>query len=74
MSGIKTPLTDNDSTVEAEEVNLTMNSSLEGLQSDEQRRILDTVDQVRKCGLEGMLLCHTLHALLSSNQRYLTKS
>ncbi len=29
--------------------------SLEGLQSDEQRRVLDTVAQVRKCGLESIL-------------------
>lgn len=31
------------------------NESLEALQSDEQRRILDTVAEVRKCGLEGIL-------------------
>ena len=30
-------------------------SSLEDLQTDEQRRILDTVAQVRKCGLESIL-------------------
>lgn len=30
-------------------------SSLEGLQSDEQRNVLNTVDQLRKCGLESML-------------------
>ncbi|RFU29423.1 hypothetical protein B7463_g6944, partial [Scytalidium lignicola] len=30
-------------------------SSLEELQTDEQRRILDTVAQVRKCGLESIL-------------------
>lgn len=29
--------------------------SLEGLQSDEQRRVLDMVVQIRKCGLEGDL-------------------
>ncbi|TVY73303.1 Interferon-induced GTP-binding protein MxA [Lachnellula suecica] len=28
-------------------------SSLEGLQTEEQRRVLDTVARVRKCGLEG---------------------
>ena len=32
-----------------------INSSLEGLQTEEQRRVLDTVAQVRKCGLESIL-------------------
>lgn len=36
-----------------EEMNIT--SSLEDLQTDEQRRVLDTVAQVRKCGLESIL-------------------
>lgn len=31
------------------------NSSLDELQTDEQRRVLDTVSKVRKCGLEGVL-------------------
>jgi hypothetical protein len=35
------------------DVNIT--GSLEELQTDEQRRILDTVAQVRKCGLESIL-------------------
>lgn len=30
-------------------------TSLESLQSDEQSRVLDTVQQLRKCGLEGFL-------------------
>lgn len=30
-------------------------SSLEDLQTNEQRRVLDTVAQVRKCGLESIL-------------------
>ena len=30
-------------------------ASLEGLQTDEQRRVLDTVAQVRKCGLDSIL-------------------
>ena len=34
---------------------LTITSSLEDLQTDEQRRVLDTVAQVRKCGLESIL-------------------
>lgn len=34
---------------------LDITSSLEGLQTDEQRRVLDTVAQVRKCGLESIL-------------------
>jgi hypothetical protein len=34
---------------------LTLTASLEDLQTDEQRRILDTVAQVRKCGLESIL-------------------
>lgn len=34
---------------------LVITSSLEGLQTDEQRRVLDTVAQVRKCGLESIL-------------------
>ena len=36
-----------------EELNIT--NSLEALQSDEQRRVLDTVAQIRKCGLESVL-------------------
>ena len=32
-----------------------INSSLEDLQTDEQRQILDTIAQVRKCGLESIL-------------------
>lgn len=39
--------------VNVEGVNMT--SSLEDLQTDEQRRVLDTVAQVRKCGLESIL-------------------
>lgn len=31
------------------------NSSLEDLQTEEQRRVLDTVSKVRKCGLETVL-------------------
>lgn len=31
------------------------NSSLEDLQTDEQRRVLDTVSKVRKCGLDSVL-------------------
>ena len=34
---------------------LDVTSSLEDLQTDEQRRVLDTVAQVRKCGLESIL-------------------
>jgi GTPase SAR1 family protein len=34
---------------------VTITPSLEGLQSDEQRRVLDTVAQIRKCGLESVL-------------------
>ena len=34
---------------------LDVTTSLEGLQTDEQRRVLDTVAQVRKCGLESVL-------------------
>lgn len=30
-------------------------SSLEDLQTDQQRRVLDTVAQLRNCGLEGVL-------------------
>ena len=36
-----------------EELNIT--ASLEGLQSEQQRRVLDTVAQLRKCGLESIL-------------------
>ena len=36
-----------------EELNIT--ASLEDLQTDEQRRVLDTVAQVRKCGLDSIL-------------------
>lgn len=34
---------------------LSMNPSLEDLQSDDQRRVLDTVSKVRKCGLDTVL-------------------
>jgi GTPase SAR1 family protein len=34
---------------------MNISSSLEDLQTDEQRRVLDTVAQVRKCGLESIL-------------------
>lgn len=34
---------------------MNVNSSLDELQTDEQRRVLDTVSKVRKCGLEGVL-------------------
>lgn len=34
---------------------ITVNTSLEDLQTDEQRRVLDTVSQVRKCGLDSIL-------------------
>ncbi len=34
---------------------LETSSSLEGLQSDEQRNVLNNVGQLRKCGLESML-------------------
>ncbi|OBT39084.1 hypothetical protein VE00_09921 [Pseudogymnoascus sp. WSF 3629] len=37
----------------SEELNIT--ASLEDLQTDEQRRVLDTVAQVRKCGLDSIL-------------------
>jgi hypothetical protein len=32
-----------------------LTSSLEDLQTDEQRRVLDAIAQVRKCGLESIL-------------------
>lgn len=34
---------------------MNITSSLEGLQSDEQRLVLDTIAQIRKCGLESVL-------------------
>lgn len=34
---------------------MSIDSTLEGLQTDEQRRVLDTVSHVRKCGLESVL-------------------
>lgn len=34
---------------------ITINSSLEDLQTDDQRVVLDTVSQVRKCGLDSIL-------------------
>src|SRR4051812_21743094 len=58
MSGFTTPSTSQDSpTVQPLTMpeDLNINSSLEDLQTDEQRRILDTVAQVRKCGLESIL-------------------
>ncbi|KAH9217655.1 P-loop containing nucleoside triphosphate hydrolase protein [Leptodontidium sp. 2 PMI_412] len=56
MSGFSTPSTSPNSPAQptmSEDLNI--NSSLEDLQTDEQRRILDTVAQVRKCGLESIL-------------------
>jgi GTPase SAR1 family protein len=48
-----------ESTADTETTNRTIDAigttSLESLQSDEQRLVLDTVAQVRKCGLEGIL-------------------
>jgi polynucleotide 5'-kinase involved in rRNA processing len=34
---------------------ISANSPLEDLQTDEQRRVLDTVSKVRKCGLQSVL-------------------
>lgn len=34
---------------------MSISPTVEGLQTDEQRRVLDTVSQVRKCGLESVL-------------------
>ncbi|TAQ90934.1 hypothetical protein B7494_g709 [Chlorociboria aeruginascens] len=49
---ILTPI-DGQSATGTEEIKI--NSSLENLQTDEQRRVLDTVAQVRKCGLDSIL-------------------
>ncbi|KAK1634896.1 P-loop containing nucleoside triphosphate hydrolase protein [Colletotrichum phormii] len=45
----ETPLCDNGRTFGA------IGSTLEELQTDDQRRILDTITQLRKCGLDGIL-------------------
>ena len=50
-SGSSTPASQSTFSME----DLSINSSLEDLQTDEQRRVLDTVAKVRKCGLEGIL-------------------
>ncbi|CZS87940.1 related to interferon-induced GTP-binding protein Mx [Rhynchosporium graminicola] len=59
MSGLTTPSTSSIGSpvapTSANTEDLDVNSSLEDLQTDEQRRILDTVAQVRKCGLESIL-------------------
>lgn len=41
--------------MEAEESATMSNENLESLQTDEQRRVLATVSQVRKCGLESLI-------------------
>ncbi|KAK0368444.1 dynamin family protein [Colletotrichum limetticola] len=33
----------------------TLSTTLEGLQTEDQRRVLDTITQLRKCGLDGIL-------------------
>jgi hypothetical protein len=47
------PATDPPTPVSKEDLQIT--SSLADLQTDEQRRVLDTVTQVRKCGLDRLL-------------------
>jgi len=46
-------IVDQEATVVKKEMDIT--TSIEDLQTDEQRRVLDTVAQVRKCGLESIL-------------------
>lgn len=60
MSGSTTPTTDPASPTEsygAQDAaqDLDINSSLADLQTVEQRTVLDTIAQVRKCGLDGMI-------------------
>jgi GTPase SAR1 family protein len=60
-NGVMTPVESNQKIIKDAKqshrgaVDLSTTSSLEDLQTDEQRRILDTVAQVRKCGLESIL-------------------
>ena len=49
----KDDISEYQNSISKEELHTT--SSLEGLQTDEQRMILDTVAQIRKCGLESIL-------------------
>ena len=44
-----------DSPGDAPAAELNITSSLEDLQTDEQRQVLDTIAQIRKCGLESIL-------------------
>lgn len=53
ISGTATPSSSEPST--SSQLNMADTLSLEELQSDEQRRILDVVTQVRKCGLDTIL-------------------
>lgn len=54
MSGLQTPISDDaQSPAETEKVNII--SPLENLQTGEQTRVLDTVAEVRKCGLESIV-------------------
>jgi len=56
-SGMSTPASLQDSQeVKREAKELSVNSSLENLQTEEQRRVLDTIAQVRKCGLESVYI------------------
>jgi len=60
MSGTTTPSQTESPSTPIDSLNgktqsLSLNSSLEDLQTDEQRRVLDTVAQIRKCGLAGEL-------------------
>jgi hypothetical protein len=63
MPEINVPVPETTPSIENEEV--AISSSLEGLQTDEQRRVLDTVDQVRKCGLEGTFQLFHISSKLS---------
>ena len=49
------PMRTDDGRGDTPAVDVTLTASLEDLQTDEQRRVLDTVSQVRKCGLESIL-------------------
>lgn len=44
-----------DGKVAASGVGINVTSSLENLQTNEQRRVLDTIAEIRKCGLESVL-------------------
>ena len=56
MSSIQDPQSGPDNLAAVPSPELSTTSSIEDLQTADQRRVLDTVDQVRKCGLDSIVV------------------